>query len=257
MLSLFRVTSNWDEDEVTYNTKPSKVSTTTDTQIVPSNTNVWMSFDIKDDLQLLLNGNYTNHGWEIIDLVSYGSSNIPITYFASKESSNLPYISIGIEVESNTTEEPGNETLSWVKITTPGSGDVVTSPIICEAAGSEDVDYVEYGFYHDGYWEGSVFYRAYETPYHYEWEEKLSPGETVKIRASSYYYTGNGGSHILSQSEIVEVTVSGESEKEDSDKPEKTDRTKITPFSITFGRLRELITIILKFLPQLSSYFNL
>ena len=267
-LTLHRITGNWDEDIVTWNTKPKYSSMITDQITVPASTDQWMSFDIKDDILSIINGEFTNYGWIIIDEDSYGHSNIPIVYINTKETSNIPYISIG----TDNPDTDDNET-SWLEITKPIEGSTVGSPVICESQGSDDIDFVEYGFHHDGYWEGSVFYRAYEPPYHYEWDETLEPGEPIKIRASAYIYTNNrSGTLRIATADIVEVTASDDNNTEDTndtdDTGDETDDTdddnddseKVTiktKSRMTFiEKIRFIIKVIILLYPSLSGVLD-
>jgi hypothetical protein len=77
------VTGGWDEHTVTWNTRPSHDPAATSTTIIPT-TWAWIQFDVKTDVEKYVTGT-ENHGWRIRDMAPYGSSNIPIAYFRSKE----------------------------------------------------------------------------------------------------------------------------------------------------------------------------
>lgn len=78
----YRVTGNWDEDAVTWNTQPSHNPTETDTIAMPSSPGVWVSWDVTDDVQSFVNGTLDNYGWKLID--THASAQV-IADFYSKE----------------------------------------------------------------------------------------------------------------------------------------------------------------------------
>ena len=84
-LNLYRVTSQWEEDEVTWNTQPTYAAEPTTSAIVPEETGTWMTWNVTTDVQDFLDGVEQNYGWKITDEEYWGSGNIPSTHFASKE----------------------------------------------------------------------------------------------------------------------------------------------------------------------------
>ncbi|RLF31632.1 MAG: hypothetical protein DRM98_05275 [Thermoplasmata archaeon] len=94
-LSIYRITSDWNEDTVTWETQPTCASQPTDISIVPSLTNTWMEWDVTSDVQDFINGEKTNYGWKITDETYWGHANIPITYFRTKEYGHcIPYLEV-------------------------------------------------------------------------------------------------------------------------------------------------------------------
>jgi parallel beta-helix repeat protein len=95
-LNLYRITSDWNEETLTWNNQPSIASHPTTNAIVPSSYG-WMNWDVTDDVQSFIDGTNPNYGWEIKDETYWGASNIPYTFFKTKENgSNIPYLLIEI-----------------------------------------------------------------------------------------------------------------------------------------------------------------
>ncbi len=93
-LNCRRLTSSWDEDTVTWNTRPGIAATVTDQATVPSSFD-WMEWDVTGDVQAVVNGTAVDEGWQISDEVAWGSSNIPEERFYSKEYGDyVPYLEI-------------------------------------------------------------------------------------------------------------------------------------------------------------------
>ncbi|MFA5101749.1 MAG: DUF2341 domain-containing protein, partial [Candidatus Thermoplasmatota archaeon] len=92
LLNLYRITSTWDESNATWNTQPSYSSQVTSSAIVPASTEVWMEWNVTDDVQSFIDGQYINYGWELIDTVTSSNS---CTYFHPKEhGSYIPILEI-------------------------------------------------------------------------------------------------------------------------------------------------------------------
>jgi len=101
-LTIYRVTSDWDEDIVTWNTRPTYSTEVISSAIVPGSTDSWMSFDLTSSVQDFVNGIYTNYGWQIMDLTYWGSSGIPAPYFRQEEyGENMPYLEIATQSLEN------------------------------------------------------------------------------------------------------------------------------------------------------------
>ena len=92
-LLIYKIINNWTENNVTWDTQPSYSPTVSQSGFVPTNSDVWMEFDVTIDVQSFISGKETNYGWKVID--SEGTPEMP--YFYSKESgSNIPYLEIKI-----------------------------------------------------------------------------------------------------------------------------------------------------------------
>ena len=109
-LNLYTVINDWDEDTVTWNTRP-----TCDTEAI-SNTTVpssygWMEWDITPDVQKYVDGQAINYGWKITDENGWGSWYIPETFFRTKEYGNyIPYLEIEYEAD--------------ITVSAPSTGDI-------------------------------------------------------------------------------------------------------------------------------------
>lgn len=96
-LTLYRITSDWDENTVTWNTRPSYASEVTFSAVVPGSPGVWMEWDVTSDVQDFVEGQENNHGWQIMDEIYWGMSDIPATWFHEKElGSNTAYLEIEV-----------------------------------------------------------------------------------------------------------------------------------------------------------------
>ena len=83
-LSIRRITSNWDENNLTWNNRPTNSSKNTSNSVVPSSFG-WMSWNVLSDIQGLIKEGDKNYGWQIMDLKCWGAFDIPVTKFKSKE----------------------------------------------------------------------------------------------------------------------------------------------------------------------------
>ena len=94
-LSIRRITSNWNESNVTWNNRPTNSSENTSNSIVPSSFS-WMTWDVLSDVQDIVQGENENYGWQIMDLEHWGTFDIPVTKFKSKETQTnyTPYLKI-------------------------------------------------------------------------------------------------------------------------------------------------------------------
>ena len=102
LLTLYKITSEWDEYTVTWNNRPSISGDVSSSANVPSGTGTWMQIDVTDDVQDFADDALTNHGWQLMDETYWGGPDIPAAYFPSTDGSdNFPYL----EVES---ENGGN-----------------------------------------------------------------------------------------------------------------------------------------------------
>ena len=91
-----RVTSDWSENTVTWNTRPTWASEITDQINVPGSYQ-WMEWDVTDDVQAFVDGEETDYGWIIRDETYWGGSNIPRTFFRTKEHDDpglWPYLEV-------------------------------------------------------------------------------------------------------------------------------------------------------------------
>jgi len=93
-LNIYRVTSNWNEDNITGSSEPSYASVPTTYTTMPSSYD-WISWDVTSDVQDIVDGTVTDYGWKIMDENYWGASNIPEMFFRSKEyGTYIPYLEI-------------------------------------------------------------------------------------------------------------------------------------------------------------------
>lgn len=85
-LTLYRVMSPWEENIVTWNTRPAWSSTVIDSYNVPVTPGGWMEWDVTNEVQDFVNG-ADNYGWCIMDETDWCDYDIPATWFCSKEHS--------------------------------------------------------------------------------------------------------------------------------------------------------------------------
>ena len=94
-LNLYKITSDWEEEIVTWNTQPTYASLPTDYSTVPSSTGLWMDWDVTTDVQDFVDGTESNYGWKITDETYWGSFDIPVIFLYSRENSTyIPYLEI-------------------------------------------------------------------------------------------------------------------------------------------------------------------
>jgi hypothetical protein len=62
IVGLYRVTSSWGEDSITWNNQPSSSSEAEDTRTISSTINLWREWDIDDLVRGWLEGSITNYG---------------------------------------------------------------------------------------------------------------------------------------------------------------------------------------------------
>ena len=102
LLTCYRLTSDWDEETVTWNTQPTKIDSPTCSAAVPGQPGQWMDWDVTSDVDAFLTDpDVTNFGWEIMDEEKWGHVNIPMTYFYTKEYSDdhgnyTPHLTVNV-----------------------------------------------------------------------------------------------------------------------------------------------------------------
>jgi len=95
-LTLYKITSDWNENTVTWNTRPIITDNYTSFSIVPTSYS-WMIWDVTEDVKDFVNEVETNYGWQIMDENYWGTFDIPTTQFKTKEYGDLiPYLQIEI-----------------------------------------------------------------------------------------------------------------------------------------------------------------
>lgn len=84
-LDLCRITSDWNEDSVTWTDKPTHTEESCVRATVPGSPGVWMEWDVTADVQSFVSEPATNYGWLLIDMTYFGGVDIPRTWFRTKE----------------------------------------------------------------------------------------------------------------------------------------------------------------------------
>ena len=94
-LTCYRVTDDWQEMTVTWNTQPDRDFEATDACAVPGSPGQWMMWDVTVDVQDFVDGTLPDYGWMIMDETYWGGANIPYTKFYSKQYGELiPYLEV-------------------------------------------------------------------------------------------------------------------------------------------------------------------
>ena len=106
-LTVYQVTSDWDEMSVNFNTQPSKATTMSASVNVPGSTGVGMSWDLTQDVQEYIDNPGVNFGWEIMDETYWGYYEVPAAFFYSKEyippgPPFVPYLEVVLASETKT-----------------------------------------------------------------------------------------------------------------------------------------------------------
>ena len=95
VINIYRITSDWMEETVTWNTQPSCIVQPTSYIIMPSSPGVWLQWDVKSDIEYFIKGLEDNFGWKISDDTLWPWFDIPITRLNPKEyATDIPYLEI-------------------------------------------------------------------------------------------------------------------------------------------------------------------
>jgi len=115
-LNMYRALNSWEESSVNWNNQPSYTGTATDSCQIPGSTGQWMSWDVTDDVQAFVDGDFSNYGWIVMDEDDWPFGNIPMTYFYQKEyGSYIPYL----EVETSEPQEDTKPPITRLVINEP------------------------------------------------------------------------------------------------------------------------------------------
>jgi len=91
---LYRATSDWSEDTVTWNTQPSYAPQSSSSATMPNHFD-WVMWDVTNDIKDFIKGEVTNYGWKVTDDNYWGDFYIPEPLFYTKESINhIPYLEV-------------------------------------------------------------------------------------------------------------------------------------------------------------------
>jgi hypothetical protein len=91
-VNLYRISSNWNEETVTWSTHPSYVTELSSFAIIPSTIEKWILWNVTDDVMMFYNSSTPNYGWRMVDI----SGGNQCSYLRSKEySAYHPVLIIG------------------------------------------------------------------------------------------------------------------------------------------------------------------
>ncbi|KYK22015.1 hypothetical protein AYK25_07575 [Thermoplasmatales archaeon SM1-50] len=107
-LTLYLITSSWNEQYVYWNTQPSYAIMYSSSSFVPNSVGQWMKWDVTNDIKNLVKER-AYYGWKIADENNWEKPNVPMTYFRTKEYGNyIPYLEVSYTVaEANIKPIPG------------------------------------------------------------------------------------------------------------------------------------------------------
>jgi len=116
-ITCHRINEEWKELKVTYNNMPDSESVEFSSQFLPPSYG-WVDWDVKTEIEGLINGTITNYGWMIRDYKDpWGTYDIPQQYYYSKESSQNKPPTLVIDYIAN--DPPVKPSLyGWIKIKT-------------------------------------------------------------------------------------------------------------------------------------------
>ena len=80
-VNLYRITSDWNEENVTWNTQPSYETEPSSSAIMPATINNWVLWNLTGDIQTFCNSSTPHYGWKLTDT----SGDNTISYFHSKD----------------------------------------------------------------------------------------------------------------------------------------------------------------------------
>jgi len=93
-VNLYRITRDWNEENVTWNTQPSYVTEPSSFAIMPAAINNWVLWNLTGDVQMFCNSSTPHYGWRLMDT----SGDNKISYFHSKDYSEYhPFLIIEYE----------------------------------------------------------------------------------------------------------------------------------------------------------------
>jgi len=202
VLKCHKITSNWSEKTVTWNTRPIYSHSISDISIIPNSEGEWILFNVTSDVNMMVNSK-ENNGWQINDEIPWNNEKIPITRFTTKENkSYIPFIFIKYEVQHNPPLIPikpiGNNLIEFGENT-----------IFLTNTTDPDGDLIKYGwdFNNDNHID--------------KWTNYFLSGETIIIN-NSWNKTGFYGIKVLAEdyygyqsnfSDILDVIVTHKPEK--------------------------------------------
>ena len=93
-VNAYRITSDWTEETVTWNTRLPYNTTSSSFIIVPSTINTWVFWNLTGDVQLFYDGGAPNYGWRMMDM---SGSQECSDYYSKEYTDYHPLLTIGYE----------------------------------------------------------------------------------------------------------------------------------------------------------------
>lgn len=90
-ITLYRITGDWDELTINWNTRPDHYPEITSTDLIPSSPGFWMEWDVTEDVRKFIEGTDINYGWKLMDEGPWNKYDMPDILFRSKEFENKSY----------------------------------------------------------------------------------------------------------------------------------------------------------------------
>jgi hypothetical protein len=114
-ITCHRINEEWNESNVTYNTMPNSEDVEFSNLTLPGPYG-WVDWDVKTEIEEIINGTFTNYGWMIRDYKDpWGTFDIPQQYYYSKDSSQNKPPTLTIDYIPN--EPPVKPSIyGWIKI---------------------------------------------------------------------------------------------------------------------------------------------
>jgi hypothetical protein len=176
-LTAYRITSDWDEMTVNYNTRPSKSTNVSASKNIPGSVGVGMNWDLTQDVQQYIDNPGVNFGWEIMDETYWGWYDAPAAYFKPKGGQGGS--------ENNPPNTPSITGPSQGKIGVVYSFDLNTMDV----DGDEVYYYIDWGDKSNSGWIGPYQPKGEITKAH-SWI--VSGTHQVKVKAKDIYNTESG-----------------------------------------------------------------
>jgi hypothetical protein len=111
-ITCHRITSSWDANTATWNTKPTYLASETSSVLLPAYF-TWVHWNVTVDVQNIVDGTNTNYGWLIRDYKDpWGGFNIPQQQYYSMESTICkPYLIVTANTPPEKPAKPSGSTL--------------------------------------------------------------------------------------------------------------------------------------------------
>ncbi len=127
-----RFLANWNEETMDKANMPAYSIEQSTLTAAPGSPGVWISWDVKNDVQKFVSGALTNYGWIIFDEHYWGGYFIPLMFCHSKEyGSFIPYLEIIVneppaapQITGQSSGKPG-QSYDYTFITNDPNGDQV------------------------------------------------------------------------------------------------------------------------------------